>query len=500
MINFSTLQGLAIPKVPKGYTQVEYIESSGTQYIDTGFKPNQDTRVVMDVQAIAAPGTLVYFGVRQTQKVKSFLLFKINDTSLRSDYGNTSASIAVTTYTDRVIIDADRGVTKYGDLSVTHTAETFQSDYPLALLALRTRDKFDSQMSAKLYSCKIYDNGTLVRDFVPCKNASGTVGLYDVVNNVFYTNAGTGTFTAGAESSCVVTQIADASGRVLWSMAKTVVVTLESDLPSGGSTIMGIDYSTADGSYYNISSAGTYELPIGTVIDFWIGPEKGRGSANIYVNDEYVTGSRDGEKCSYYHTLTTNIIISVSIGTSYGAFYITEVPVAFTIDSTTYFAQENMTWAEWFTSSHNTTGKTADGVSTITDSKGNTVNLTDIIVGGTAYEVEFAKPVTITVTGTGLDDYVYIMHAEGGYTRYTSPTTFTANVGDTIHCYCTECWGGYPTTYIRVNDLTMAYTNDDDDISYDYTVVSDATINLYENYASTKRDRVGRIDIYDGNA
>ncbi len=122
MIDFSTLKGLTIPKVPVGYTQVEYIESSGTQYIDTGFNPNQDTRVVMDVQAIAASGTLVYFGVRQTQKVKSFLLFKINDTSLRSDYGNTSASLAVTTYTDRVIIDADRGVTKYGDLSVTHTA------------------------------------------------------------------------------------------------------------------------------------------------------------------------------------------------------------------------------------------------------------------------------------------------------------------------------------------------------------------------------------------
>ena len=30
--------------VPEGYTQLEYIESSKTQYIDTGFKPNQDTK------------------------------------------------------------------------------------------------------------------------------------------------------------------------------------------------------------------------------------------------------------------------------------------------------------------------------------------------------------------------------------------------------------------------------------------------------------------------
>ena len=49
----------------------------------------------------------------------------------------------------------------------------------------------------KLYYCKIWDNGSLVRNFIPCKNTSGTLGLYDAVNNVFYTNAGTGTFTAG---------------------------------------------------------------------------------------------------------------------------------------------------------------------------------------------------------------------------------------------------------------------------------------------------------------
>ena len=53
--------------------------------------------------------------------------------------------------------------------------------------------------SMKLYSCKIYNNGTLVRDFVPAKNSSGTIGLYDTVNGACYTNAGSGTFTAGAD-------------------------------------------------------------------------------------------------------------------------------------------------------------------------------------------------------------------------------------------------------------------------------------------------------------
>ena len=49
----------------------------------------------------------------------------------------------------------------------------------------------------KLYSCQIYDNGTPVRNFIPCKNPSGVVGLYDLVDGKFYTNAVAGNFTAG---------------------------------------------------------------------------------------------------------------------------------------------------------------------------------------------------------------------------------------------------------------------------------------------------------------
>lgn len=387
----------------------------------------------------------------------------------------------------------------------------------------------------------------------------------------------------------VVTQIADASGRVLWKYSSapapaTVAVTMQSDLPSeGSSTIMGIGYHTADGSYYDISSAGTYSLPVGTVIDFWIGPEKGSGSAAIYVNDEYVTGSRDGEKCSYYHTLTTNITISVSTGSGYGAFYITtevgsepsmvtitlegiaqsyveigddyyrweditvevpsgtvvrccnassenrdkeswiyhndtmvvdgmgfyeftatknttiresswksdygtysvgvyitEVPVAFTIDSTTYFAEETMTWAEWFASSHNTTGKTADDVSTITDSNGNTVNLTDIIVNGTAYEVGFGPATaTITLNGKGNGWYHYVKHNRTIYSNATNTPSFQANIGDVIVCHC-MLTGGEMSIYLN-GILVAGKTGGTMAVDYSYTVVSDATIELAQS-------------------
>lgn len=50
-----------------------------------------------------------------------------------------------------------------------------------------------------LYSCKIYDNGTLIRDFIPVKRISDSkCGLWDKVTKVFYPNSGTGTFTGGS--------------------------------------------------------------------------------------------------------------------------------------------------------------------------------------------------------------------------------------------------------------------------------------------------------------
>lgn len=51
----------------------------------------------------------------------------------------------------------------------------------------------------RTYWSQIKISGSIVRDYIPCKNPDGTVGLWDDVNSVFYGNAGTGAFTAGPE-------------------------------------------------------------------------------------------------------------------------------------------------------------------------------------------------------------------------------------------------------------------------------------------------------------
>jgi hypothetical protein len=71
-------------------------------------------------------------------------------------------------------------------------------EFPLTIFATRNTAYvgYIEHSSAKLYSCKIYESGTLVRDFVPCYRKSDTeIWVYDLVTNAFFTNQGTGTFT-----------------------------------------------------------------------------------------------------------------------------------------------------------------------------------------------------------------------------------------------------------------------------------------------------------------
>ena len=49
-------------------------------------------------------------------------------------------------------------------------------------------------------SIKIYEQNVLVRNYIPCyRKADNVIGLYDKVNGVFYTNAGSGTFLKGSD-------------------------------------------------------------------------------------------------------------------------------------------------------------------------------------------------------------------------------------------------------------------------------------------------------------
>ena len=184
-------------RLPEGYTEVQYIQSSGTQWIDTGFTPDQDTRIIYDCERISSVSAEHFFGVRTGNAAKEAFCFYIYNSGWRFAYNNYVAA-GDGPATGRYLFDANRNVMKINsDLILKGTYAKFKASATATLFSMRSVNSGISYGSHKLFSCQIYNNGTLTRNFIPCKDPTGAVGLYDLIGQKFYGNAGTGSFTAG---------------------------------------------------------------------------------------------------------------------------------------------------------------------------------------------------------------------------------------------------------------------------------------------------------------
>ena len=187
-------------KLPSGYTELKYIESTGTQYIDTGFKPNHNTRVLAKVKLLNNKASAWAFGARRTNTTKMFTFTASKAGYYTTDYGDTKEAYDSTlAFTSAFVIDKNKNVTTLnGENIKTNKEATFNCPVNLVLFGVNTNGTVMAGAAAANYY-KIYDNELLVRDFIPCRDPSGAVGLYDLVNGQFYANAGSGAFTAGPE-------------------------------------------------------------------------------------------------------------------------------------------------------------------------------------------------------------------------------------------------------------------------------------------------------------
>lgn len=185
--------------LPSGYTQLEYIQSSGTQYINTSFVPNFETRIVMDCEIISYTSNASFFGARAAaagNDITSNTLVIMAEGYIRSDYYGSSVNNS-SIPSGRITIDRSSNVTTFGTTTLRNTVSNRSSQDTLYLFATNTNGSSSLLGRIRLYSCKIYDGEILVRDYIPCKNSSGSVGLYDMTNNTFYSNQGSGTFASG---------------------------------------------------------------------------------------------------------------------------------------------------------------------------------------------------------------------------------------------------------------------------------------------------------------
>ncbi|MEE3344408.1 MAG: hypothetical protein VZS44_09980 [Bacilli bacterium] len=196
---------------PTGYTPVDYIESSGTQYINTGYKVKPTTKIDLDFAYIGTSTSNTWipiFGERGATSQTYFALF-VNETNLKLspnyggfDPGNTSQT---TIEKNKKYNIKNDGGNFYLDDELKSDISTYltlsESDKNILLfdLILTNGYTINRGCKAKIYQCKFYEGNTLIRNMIPCyRNSDNEVGMYDLVNNVFYTNQGTGSFTYGS--------------------------------------------------------------------------------------------------------------------------------------------------------------------------------------------------------------------------------------------------------------------------------------------------------------
>lgn len=205
--------------LPDGYQEVEYIESTGTQYINTGFKPNpKTTRVETTFQV--TNNTKInqrLFGARRNysdvktmcnifwnsqQRVNAFRVDWVGNVSTVSSNFSLNTDITMTCENNIVTINS----LEYKSATNKSTTYLDYEFYINVFFDAGNTTSVQSPAYVKWKTFKIYDDGTLVRDFIPCKNAEGIAGLYDLVENKFYSNSGTGDFVAGRE---ITTKVGD---------------------------------------------------------------------------------------------------------------------------------------------------------------------------------------------------------------------------------------------------------------------------------------------------
>lgn len=201
------------PRLPNEYQEVEYIESTGTQYIDTGVAPTNKTNIKLDIDFIsgesdkwipliaertktsASSGWKAMFGIWINSSTKEIALnYVTTDTSAiagtNGDGRHSYSNLENEFYLDNTLIS-------------TLSTSSFTSALNLYVFALNelligSTNIETRNCTAKLYELKIYDDSTLIRDFIPCyRKSDNEVGLYDLANNQFYINAGTGVFLMG---------------------------------------------------------------------------------------------------------------------------------------------------------------------------------------------------------------------------------------------------------------------------------------------------------------
>lgn len=197
-------------KLPSAYQEVEYIESVWWQYINTWYLPSSAPKIEIDFMQLWNTTSDSWYAIywRRWSSTSTYFCIYVNKSSPYSmtpnyawhdPWANSWATAPINVKVN-VVNDKWQFYVNWNYISASSTTNTLASaSYPIYLFWNNiTWTNQNRWTKMRLYSCKMWNDWTLERDFVPCyRKSDNVIWLYDLVNNQFYTNSWTGTFSKG---------------------------------------------------------------------------------------------------------------------------------------------------------------------------------------------------------------------------------------------------------------------------------------------------------------
>lgn len=178
------------------YIQLSYLQTSGTQWINTGLTATND--IELEIRFKTIQSTSSYGRIIGTTNDCNFEFCDMKSmTNYRFSINSSKAA------TNIILNNNDFNTIKMtgnGKLYINDklTIDLNSSPNNSALQLFTTQSGKENGRLQVSY-CKIWKNSELVRNFIPVKDKDSIVCLYDKVNEKFYKNNGTGDFIGGDE-------------------------------------------------------------------------------------------------------------------------------------------------------------------------------------------------------------------------------------------------------------------------------------------------------------
>ena len=202
-------------KVIKGYVGVketykvlDYIESTGTQYIDALGPITSSTRIELDFQLTSLPttegaGIVGAYQWNEVSQTNDGMLLGVYNNNFQFAYASGFAGSSIPADLNRhiAIMNINNQCTLDGNKLIDSSNPNGSLPLDKNIYIFATNGGTGTNRCAmKVYSYKKYEDNILVQDFIPIQTDTGVVCLYDRVTKKKFYNIGTNSFIAGNET------------------------------------------------------------------------------------------------------------------------------------------------------------------------------------------------------------------------------------------------------------------------------------------------------------